>query len=561
VNDGALGNPSGTVDGTTTNVRTTTVTIDSVNDAPNVHAVGGDSSTMSLTESNSGFNTSRSLTITDPDSKTETLTLTNFSKTGPVDGLSDATLQGYFSVPPSVNITLASGSASFNWTFNSGAQAFDFLAVGETLTLNYNIHDLDSNNSTGTGQLTDDQPISVSIAGTNDAPVLNNAVVPQLADETEDAPAPTNGVTTGTLVSSLIDFATPAGGNDNVTDVDDNAVTGMAITGINGGAGSLWFSLNGGTTWTQATGLAANHALLLAADANTSVYIQPTANFNGFGDAFAFHAWDQTTGTAGNYGDTTTNGGTTAFSTAASTVSLNLTAVNDAPTVVNGTTQSLTAINEDASNPPGATVNSLFATHFSDAADNQTGNGAVGGSSADVFAGIAISANAATAAQGTWQYNDNAGGGWVDLPSVSDSSAFILDTTASLRFVPAANWNGTAPTLTSHLIDDSGGAVTTGTTAYLTSTGTGGSTQYSSGTVALSETITAVNDAPTVINGATESLAAIDEDTANPSGTTITTAFGGHFSDAADQVTGGSSANAFAGIAISANAATAAEGK
>ena len=34
VNDGAVGNPSGTVDGTTTNVRTTTITIDAVNDSP-----------------------------------------------------------------------------------------------------------------------------------------------------------------------------------------------------------------------------------------------------------------------------------------------------------------------------------------------------------------------------------------------------------------------------------------------------------------------------------------------------------------------------------------------
>ena len=34
VNDGAVGNPSGTVDGTTTNIRTTTITIDAVNDGP-----------------------------------------------------------------------------------------------------------------------------------------------------------------------------------------------------------------------------------------------------------------------------------------------------------------------------------------------------------------------------------------------------------------------------------------------------------------------------------------------------------------------------------------------
>ena len=63
-------------------------------------------------------------------------------------------------------------------------------------------------------------------------------------------------------------------------------------------------------------------------------------------------------------------------------------------------------------------------------------------------------------------------------------------------------------------------------------------------------TVTAVNDAPVATGSAT--LGAINEDTANPPGATITSLFGGNFSDATDnQPPNGSLPNAFAGIAIS----------
>src|SRR4029077_10045232 len=67
--------------------------------------------------------------------------------------------------------------------------------------------------------------------------------------------------------------------------------------------------------------------------------------------------------------------------------------------------------------------------------------------------------------------------------------------------------------------------------------------------VALSETITAANDAPTTSGSAT--LTAINEDTTAPTGASVTSLFSGNFSDATDTVSGGSSANTLAGIAIS----------
>ena len=59
--------------------------------------------------------------------------------------------------------------------------------------------------------------ISYSFAA-NTAPTLDASKSPVLTSTTEDAGAPSGAV--GTLVSSLVDFATPAGQVDNVTDAD-----------------------------------------------------------------------------------------------------------------------------------------------------------------------------------------------------------------------------------------------------------------------------------------------------------------------------------------------------
>ena len=66
----------------------------------------------------------------------------------------------------------------------------------------------------------------------------------------------------------------------------------------------------------------------------------------------------------------------------------------------------------------------------------------------------------------------------------------LLSADTSIRFVPAPNFNGTAPALTVHLIDNSAGAVTDGSIVNLaTEQKRHIRQQYSSATVAVSETI------------------------------------------------------------------------
>src|SRR5262249_29213854 len=140
------------------------------------------------------------------------------------------------------------------------------------------------------------------------------------------------------------------------------------------------------------------------------------------------------------------------------------------------------------------------------------------GSDANTLAGIAITGNTVTAAQGVYQYSTDGGHTWTDIPTtgLSDSNALVLSATAEIRFLPAANFNGVPGELTTRLIDSST-VVVTGTTtgADLATTDVaisnvdvsganhGGTTAISAGTVVLDTSVAAVNDAPTAGGSAT----------------------------------------------------------
>ncbi len=144
-----------------------------------------------------------------------------------------------------------------------------------------------------------------------------------------------------------------------------------------------------------------------------------------------------------------------ASSSPASTVSMNIAAVNDAP-VANGSA-TLAAVNEDiGSDAPGATVASLFDANFSDPQDNP----------ANTFTGVAVSSYTVDSAKGNWQYSSN-GSTWSNLVSATSSAAITLKATDYLRFVPAANYNGQATALSANLIETGGALITSGATVNL----------------------------------------------------------------------------------------------
>ncbi|MFM8572557.1 MAG: Calx-beta domain-containing protein [Pirellula sp.] len=230
------------------------------------------------------------------------------------------------------------------------------------------------------------------------------------------------------------------------------------------------------------------------------------------------------------------------------TVDIGVRPVNDAP-VASGSA-SLTAVTEDATDPAGATVATLFASNFSDATDQVTG-----GSSANTLAGIAITGYSRDANKGEWQYRNNAAsGGWTTIGASinGDSSSRTYKSSDSLRFLPAGNFNGPAPTLTVRLIESSTPSAVV-TDAVVNVSNNGGITSISAATVVLSTSVNADNDAPTILPGSAPSLAVISEDNFDPAGATVTSLLSGSFSDADDNqlaLGGTDERNNFAGIAI-----------
>ncbi len=325
-----------------------------------------------------------------------------------------------------------------------------------------------STNGGTTAFSTTAETASIAVTAVNDAPVLDNFGDMTLTSVTEDATAPA-GDTVAAIIAS-------AGGN-RITDADSGALEGTAITGLTGDG--TW-QCNTGSGWTDIGSVAGTSALLLS-DAAAVRFVPTASNNNTQTATLTFRAWDRSSGTQGTKVDASTNGGTTAFSTTAETASIAVTAVNDAPVLDNSVAMTLTSVTEDATAPAGDTVAAVIASAGGDKiTDADTGaaeGAAVTGLSGD----------------GTWQYN--AGGGWADIGSVSDSSALLLSYTASVRFVPAPSYNnGQTATMTFRAWDQSSG--TQG--ARVDVSINGGTTAFSIATGTASISVTAVNDAPTV---------------------------------------------------------------
>jgi VCBS repeat-containing protein len=260
-----------------------------------------------------------------------------------------------------------------------------------------------------------------------------------------------------------------------------------------------------------------------------------------------------------NPGDFDYADGTSAALVTTRTFTVTVGPVNDAPVVAGDGTEALPNVSEDVTNPAGQTISSLFGGQFGDPVDAITG-----GSSSNSFAGVVVTGLTADSRQGAWQYFN--GTTWVNIGGRDTAHGLVLGADTLVRFVPAANFHGTPNAMTVVLVDDSDGGngstvPTTGTEVNLSGAGaTGGTTRYSTGTVVLSTSVDNVNDRPTV----TVAVITTNEDDPNPPGRTVTSLFGGTYSDSIDDQRsipgGGNAATAFGGIAIVGNGATADRG-
>lgn len=311
----------------------------------------------------------------------------------------------------------------------------------------------------------------------NQAPILDIGQSPTLNTIAENAPAPTGAV--GTSILQLVDFATPAGEVDNVTDPDIGAQLGIVVTATNSTNGTWWYSVNSGSNWLAMGIVSDASARTLFADTTTLVYFQPLPAFSGtLSDAITFRAWDRTTGSNGGLADASVNGGSTAYSAAADTVSLTVTGSNDAPVLDNSGAMALTTINEDQTTNGGNTVAAIIASAGGDRITDLD-SGAV--------EGIAI--NALTSGNGVWEFSINGGSSWTAIGAVSDSSALLLRDVDLVRFVPDAV-TGTAASFDFRAWDQTSGPF--GTKVDVSTNG--GTTAFSAAVETADITVTDVND-------------------------------------------------------------------
>jgi hypothetical protein len=323
--------------------------------------------------------------------------------------------------------------------------------------------------------LTDSDTVEISVQPVNDAPLLSTGV--SLPGINED-----DVTNNGFLVSMLANVA---------TDVDSGALQGLAVTSVDNAHGTWQYTLDG-SSWLDIGAVSQTNARLLPSDATARIRFVPDANWNGLTGLFIYHAWDQSSGSAGDLADASVNGGATAFSFGTSGSALSVSPVNDAPLLADSGLEFTVLENSGA--PVDGTAVGVPVSDFT---------GAITDADGAVARGIAIIYS--NEADGTWYYTTNGGDNWLAIGTVSDASSLLLADTASTRlyFAPNIDYNGNVfPGLIIRAWDQSSGVAG----AKVDTTANGGTTAFSSGIDTIDPTVTAANNAPVISLGAVNLL-------------------------------------------------------
>lgn len=259
--------------------QTVTITIIGSNDAPDITKGTGDNDAATVIEAGTGLSANGSLSVEDKDlSNSVSPSVAGVAASGDTTGLalSDAALQAMMTVNAGAIIDGTGTNGALNWTFDSGSEAFDYLADGESLVLEYTLRATDSDNGT------DDHTVTVTINGTNDTPTVS-------VDGTDSASAglsEANGRLTDSGTLSVTDVDT----TDVVSASVSNLVTAGDTDGIDPAALQAMLSVTGTViasgdeagqlTWTfDSNGQAFNH--LADTESLVLTYTVTVADGNG----------------------------------------------------------------------------------------------------------------------------------------------------------------------------------------------------------------------------------------------------------------------------------------
>lgn len=288
----------------------------------------------------------------------------------------------------------------------------------------------------------DPAAVTVSIAPINDAPVLDAARAPMLAQIIGY-----NINNAGETVSKIV-------ADNSVTDADGSPTESVAVTAVDNTNGTWEYSTDSGATWnafTSETGsksdISAQARLL---DQAHKIRFVPSDIYWGGTATFTFRAWDKTAGDAGATADATKGGGSSAFSELTDQAGITVIATNHPPELDDTREPSLSPIPEDDFDNNGDTVAEIVA------------DGSITDEDSDP-APEAIAVFAVDNTNGVWQYSINNAATWIPIVA-TEKAARLLDGTLTeaktcrIRFVPNEDWSGTA-TFTFCAWDKSSGKV------------------------------------------------------------------------------------------------------
>lgn len=257
------------------------VNVTGANDAPVITVGSGDSATATTDETNAGQAVHGTLTLSDADTADHvsvaldhvTISLDGVLQTDGIGGLSNADLLNYLALPSGDILNGTATQAEFTWDFNSGSQAFDFLAAGQTLSLQYTIVPNDGH-TTGASET-----ITINIAGSNDAPMLDDATLASVAGNESDP----GGSTVGDLFANKFHDADAGASFKAIAVSADNATSDQGV----------WqYEIAGSDQWVDISSVSDTSALVLSAD--TLIRFVPATGFSGAPGTLEVHALDDT---------------------------------------------------------------------------------------------------------------------------------------------------------------------------------------------------------------------------------------------------------------------------
>ena len=239
---------------------TLTITITGTNDAPVLSIGTGDSVLANLIETDAGLLANGTLSLGDVDSTDVVTTAINtISTEGTYTGALPSNLLGMLTLTGGLDSTHT--HTTLDWSFNSGSEAFNFLAKGETLVLNYTL--LATDNSGTSSSHSNEQIVSITITGTNDAPtimahatdssVLESALLngsnPFLADTKAEGtftigdPDGLDDIKSISIAGSTYSIGAGVGLSDMVGFTTNTAYGEMRITGYSNGVFTYSYTL------------------------------------------------------------------------------------------------------------------------------------------------------------------------------------------------------------------------------------------------------------------------------------------------------------------------------